>query len=279
MTKEEVARETKADAEFARHYAAWLASRMRSAAMSEEAVLAEFTMSRLKDSVSEGAMHARNTKITESAIDKTMERGFLDFFPDRHGELKALLVPELELLPKSPTLALYAKGRLAKLDETLSRIQILATEPFERTFFETSKEREMSTTESMLNIDFAKGFYTSATGPCLRFGSGANLSSIHPAVHEVMHGLAATGFAAMVGPVLNEGLTELITRRVIGEVQGHSRNARMWRVTGDAYASERERTLKVAQGLGPGGLEKLVALYFDLMGGPSDALDALLAAK
>jgi hypothetical protein len=234
---DEVQAELKSDAGFAKHYPPWLKIKLSLSGLTEAELLGHFTMNRLKQSVEQSAIHHRNVGVAEGDIYEGMnifEKAFT--FPI--AETKKIIAGQLGALTRSPTLQKYAPRKLEGLAKIIEEMEVLRPDAFEERYFATASERGLTVTDELATIDFIKGFTGNAKRVCLRFGSGANVRTIHPAVHEVIHALADPFSKNLFGHNLNEGVTEFITRKVLDEVGPTTEQPQGW-VKSDAYNAER----------------------------------------
>jgi hypothetical protein len=261
----DVQKECKADQEFGKHYPRWLKTKVEAAGVDEPTLLAPFTLEKLKDAVNQSAVHARNFRVVDDAVQQAHSwtpRALVN-----PGEqVRFALEDQLGLMAKSPTLQ-AAGAPLGKLPGIIKNVELLKPPDFEQRFFASAGERGLDLADSVATIDFALGF-TVRGAVCLRLGSGGNLVSLHTAVHEAIHALAELGAANGFGPVLNEGVTELLARQVLEEVGPSSDQAKFWQLNGNPYATQRDRVLELVSAKGV-SLEQLFRLYFNYLMGDS----------
>jgi hypothetical protein len=236
--------EQRTNANFAKHYPPWLDAKTKASGLTETELLSPFTLDKLKAAVEESATHHRNVRVAETDIYEDLNV-FQKPFADAIADTKKIIGGQLGALAESATLKKYAPERLKGLGGIIETMEVLRPDAFEARYFAAAQERGLKATDQLATIDFTKGFVVSApTGEavrkrvCLRFGSGANLRKIHPAVHEVIHALADIFAPSLFGHNLNEGVTELITRQVLGEVGPGTKQPEYWKVS-DAYGTER----------------------------------------
>jgi hypothetical protein len=267
----EVQKECTIDPDFARHYPRWLETKVKAAGIDEEKLLAPFTLEKLKAAVSQSAVHARNFHIVDEAVQK--EHPWTPRALVNPGEqVRLALEDQLGLMAKSPTLQ-AAGAPLGSLGGIIKNIELLKPPDFEQRFFATASDRGLNLAESVATIDYALGFAVRGA-VCLRLGSGGNLVSIHPAVHEAIHALAERGAVTGFGPVLNEGVTELLAQKVIEEVGPSSDQSKFWQLSGNPYATQRDRVAQLVATKGV-SLEQLFRLNFNYLMGDSKVGNAV----
>ena len=254
----DVQKECKADAEFGKHYPRWLETKVKAAGVDEQALLAPMTLEKLKDAVNQSAVHARNFHKVDEAVQQVHSwtpRALVD-----PGEqVRFALEDQLGLMANSPTLK-AAGAPVGELPAIIKNTELLKPADFEQRFFATAADRGLDLADSVATIDFALGF-TVRGAVCLRLGSGGNLVSLHAAVHEAIHALAERGAVKGFGPVLNEGVTELIAQRVLEEVGPSSGQEKFWKPSGTPYATQRDRVAQLVATKGV-SLEQLFQLNF-----------------
>ena len=158
---------------------------------------------------------------------------------DPGEQVRFALEDQLGLMANSPTLK-AAGAPVGELPAIIKNTELLKPADFEQRFFATAADRGLDLADSVATIDFALGF-TVRGAVCLRLGSGGNLVSLHAAVHEAIHALAERGAVKGFGPVLNEGVTELLAQRVLEEVGPSSGQEKFWKPSGNPYATQRDR--------------------------------------
>jgi hypothetical protein len=268
----EVQSELKRGGRFAEHYPAWLTTKRAVTGKQESELLRYFTLAGLKAAVEESAVHQGNYEFVEKSVQSAYP-WTPRWLVDPAGEVKETLAAELSTLASSATLKRYASERLGKLGEILKDMQVLDPSAFEQHYFKSAAQRGLPISDPLATIDFARG-YTVSRSVCLRLGSGANLNSIHTAVHEVIHALSDPFAPSTFGHHLNEGVTELITQRVMREVGPQTQAPRFWQPSDTAYLQERgmvERLMQTASV----SLEDLIELYFATVGGSASVTDAV----
>jgi hypothetical protein len=279
---EEVQQELKTDKKFAAAYPGWIKKTTVLAGSPEREVLAGFTMKGLKDAVDQWAVHGRNYELVKQMAGKAMSwwqwtRG------DVKGFLKEWYRDELQALKKSKTLLRYAADKLGpelgKLEEVIDRALVpLPPDEFEAQYLRSTRERESSVPEAIASVDFSRGFRV-GDAFYLRIGSGTPPDSVHTPVHELMHALSDPFAKSLLGHELNEGLTELITERVMGEVHTATKSD-LFKWPDSAYRAERAQVRALMDHLArelswDDPFEALLELYFLVWKPRAGLLDAV----
>lgn len=300
MSVDEVAAECQQDAQFARDYRAWLADKVKATGANEAELVQRFTLTQLKEVVEQARRHNVNAEIVASKEHARAEahanelderkhehsgffgsiKGFLAEPVEPLVDLRKALTDQLRLVGRSPTLKRLAGKSLGSLPAIVDGLQILHSQEFEKMYFDTFQQRGLTVQDALGTADFAVGYTVDST-VCLRFGSGANLVKIHPAVHEVIHALAHRMTPMMFGQNLNEGMTETITRIVMAEVGPNSGQPTFWKIDGSYYASQRAMIDDLLQepSVKAKGMEGLMTLYFDIDYGDGNVLTAVRARR
>jgi hypothetical protein len=276
----DVRSECERDEKFAQDYREWLKMKISVTGATEADLVRDFPLNRLKETVTafgiQGRIFTNVHGEAERAKQQLKQARQQSTWKALAGAIEDWLFPAMDLLELiqqevahvagSSTLQTFAKPRLGLLPGIIARIRLLDPAGFERAYLEATKERELPRAHFLEVVDFARGFTVSGQ-VCLRIGSGASFSSVHPAVHEIVHALSDRAVPGIFGQNLNEGVTELICMRVMDEVASRSHFPAMWKV-GNFYSTQRDLVYKLLEDprLGKAtGLEKVFKLYFDTL--------------
>ena len=283
VSVEDVAAARNQGGEFAAGYPAWLETKRAVTGASEKELLSAFTLAELKDAVQQYGVHQRNYAGVTTAITKT-QWPWQRWFTDARSFLKTWYRGELAPLKRSATLQTHCRGKLGDglkgLEDAVDRaLEPLAPRQFEERYFGAAKERALELPKALASVDHSRGF-RAGDAFYLRIGSGTDPGSLHTPVHEFMHFLSDPVTKTLLGHDLNEGLTELIAKRVMEEVVAAGGDRDLFKWPGTVYAAERAKVERLVQHLNtPTAMDDLIALYFSFMNAKKGLIAAIEAFK